>query len=55
MEGKPLSAETVARRFSRARTNKVRPILETLVAVGQAQVTAEDLFFVSGGSAGGPA
>jgi len=42
--GIPMTAESIARRFVRARTAKVIPILETLVALGQARMTGPDLF-----------
>jgi hypothetical protein len=46
--GQPLTAETVAHGFIRARKDKVVPILETLVTVGRARLT-EDGWFVGGG------
>jgi hypothetical protein len=42
--GQPVSAEAVARRFTRARTDKVIPILQTLVAVGQARHVGKGQF-----------
>jgi hypothetical protein len=46
--GQPVTAETVAHSFIRARKDKVVPILETLVTVGRARLT-EDGWFVGGG------
>lgn len=45
--GEPVTLEGVASRFTRARKDKVAPILETLVASGQARMAGKDLF-VSG-------
>ena len=45
--GQPVTSDVVARRFTRARKDKVGSILETLVTVGQARLT-EDGRFVGG-------
>lgn len=39
--GAPLTAETMARRFTRVRSTKVTPILDTLVAMGHAHLTPD--------------
>lgn len=45
--GGPTTADAIARRFVRARTDKVIPILETLVTLGQARITADGRFVIA--------
>jgi len=42
--GQPVTPETIARQFARARTDKITPILQTLVTVGLAREAGEGRF-----------
>ena len=45
--GAPATAEDVARRFARVRTARITPILDTLVAMGQARITPDGRYSCS--------
>jgi hypothetical protein len=45
--GAPVTAEEMARRFTRVRSAKVTPILDTLVAMGQARLTPDGRYSCS--------